>query len=102
MAKILHPTEAEFDGLLSVHADVLVDFWASWCGPCRSLSPIIDEIAEEKPDLLVMKVNVDEHPELAARFSVMSIPTLLFFRDGTLYDKRVGLRPKEEILSVLR
>ena len=80
---------------------VLLDFWASWCGPCRMLSPIVDEVAEERTDVKVGKVNVDEQPELAGEFGVMSIPTLLVFRDGKLVDQAVGARPKASVLALL-
>lgn len=81
---------------------VLVDFWADWCGPCRMFSPIVDEFAEENEGKVkVGKVNVDEQPELAAQFGVMSIPTLLVFKDGQAVNKAVGARPKEELLSLL-
>lgn len=73
---------------------VLLDFWASWCGPCRMLSPIVDEVAEERTDVKVGKVNVDEQPELASQFGVMSIPTLLVFEQGKLVRQAVGARPK--------
>lgn len=79
---------------------VLLDFWASWCGPCRMVSPIVDEIAAENPDKKVGKVNVDEEPELASKFDVMSIPTLLVFEDGELVNRAVGARPKEMILDL--
>ena len=80
---------------------VLVDFWASWCGPCRMVSPIVDEIAEERSDIKVGKVNVDEQQMLAAQFSVMSIPTLLVFKNGQVVNQAVGARPKQQILALL-
>ena len=80
---------------------VLLDFWASWCGPCRMVSPIVDEIAEERTDIKVGKVNVDEQPELAAQFGVMSIPTLVVMKDGKIVNQVVGARPKAQILSLL-
>ena len=80
---------------------VLIDFWASWCGPCRMLSPVVDQIADENPDIKVGKVNVDDEPELAGQFGVMSIPTLLVFKDGKLAGQSVGVRPKNFILEML-
>ena len=80
---------------------VLVDFWAEWCGPCRMVSPIVDEIAEEREDIVVGKINVDEQGELAMRFGVMSIPTLLVFKGGEIAQKAVGARPKDDILALL-
>ena len=80
---------------------VLIDFWASWCGPCRMLSPVVDQIADENPDIKVGKVNVDDEPELAGQFGVMSIPTLLVFKDGKIAGQSVGLRPKNFILEML-
>ena len=77
---------------------VLLDFWAAWCGPCRMLSPIVDEVAEERTDVKVGKVNVDEQPDLAAEFGVMSIPTLLLFENGKLTRQAVGARPKACLL----
>ena len=80
---------------------VLLDFWASWCGPCRMVSPVLDEIAEERQDIKVGKINVDEQPELAAQFGVMSIPTLVVMKDGRIVNQMVGARPKAQILSML-
>lgn len=80
---------------------VLLDFWASWCGPCRMVSPIIDEIASERPDIKVGKVNVDEESDLAAQFGVMSIPTLAVVKGGRVTHKSAGARPKEDILEIL-
>lgn len=80
---------------------VLLDFWATWCGPCRMLSPIVDQVAEERPDVKVGKVNVDEQPELAAQYGVMSIPTLLVLENGQVKESSVGARPKAAILAML-
>ena len=80
---------------------VLLDFWASWCGPCRMLSPIVDEVAEERTDVKVGKVNVDEQPDLAAEFGVMSIPPPLLFENGKLVRQAVGARPKSGVLELL-
>lgn len=80
---------------------VLLDFWASWCGPCRMLSPIVDEVAEERTDVKVGKVNVDQQPELAGEFGVMSIPTLLVFENGKLVRQAVGARPKAAVFDLL-
>ena len=80
---------------------VLLDFWASWCGPCRMVSPIVDEIAAERGDIKVCKINVDEQPELAAQFGVMSIPTLVVMKEGKIVNQAVGARPKNVILSML-
>ncbi len=80
---------------------VLLDFWASWCGPCRMVSPVVDDIAEERGDIKVGKINVDEQPELANGFGVMSIPTLMVMKDGKAVNQAVGARPKEAILALL-
>lgn len=80
---------------------VLIDFYANWCGPCKMLSPIIDEIAEERDDILVGKVNVDSEPELAEKFGVFSIPTLVILKDGNIAHQSAGVRPKAQILALL-
>ncbi len=80
---------------------VLIDFWASWCGPCRMVSPIVDEIAEERSDIKVCKVNVDDEEALAAEFGIMSIPTLVAMKDGKVINTMVGARPKQEISAML-
>mgnify|MGYP002708315821 FL=1 len=95
-------TTENFDAeVLRSEKPVLLDFWASWCGPCRMLSPIVDEVAEERSDVKVGKVNVDEQPELAGEFGVMSIPTLLVFEQGKLVRQAVGARPKAGVLDLL-
>ena len=95
-------TKENFDEVvLQSEKPVLVDFWAEWCGPCRMVSPIVDEIAEERSDIVVGKINVDEQGELAMRFGVMSIPTLLVFKGGELAQTSVGARPKAELLALL-
>lgn len=80
---------------------VLLDFWASWCSPCRMVSPIVDEIAVERSDIKVGKINVDEQPELAAQFGIMSIPTLVVMKNGTMVHQAVGARSKAQILALL-
>ena len=87
--------------VLNADREVLLDFWAPWCGPCRMVSPIVDEIAQERKDVLVGKVNVDEEMELAAQFQVMSIPTLVVLKNGQVVNQVIGARSKRELLSLL-
>lgn len=93
-------TKENFDAEVA-QGKALIDFWASWCGPCRMLSPVVDEIAEENDGFKVCKVDVDDQPELAQRFGVMSIPTLVVMKDGVAVSTSVGVRPKEEILKMI-
>ncbi|MCR5809269.1 MAG: thioredoxin [Clostridiales bacterium] len=94
--------EAFDEEVMQSEKPVLVDFWATWCGPCRMLSPIIAQIAEENDDVKVCKVNVDNEPMLAQQFNVMSIPTVIAFKDGMMIGRSVGFRPKEQILSLVK
>ncbi len=99
---VININKNNFKETIATEKTVLIDFWASWCGPCRMVSPIVDEIAEEHPELVVGKVNVDEEGELAQAFGVMSIPTLVVLRDGKVVNQSVGAKPKAQILALVK
>ena len=98
---MLHFSKDGFDKALSQGKLMMVDFWADWCGPCRMLGPVIEQLAGEYPDVVVGKVNVDDEQELALRYGVMSIPTVIFFKDGKEIDRKVGVMPPEAFTQVL-
>lgn len=99
---VVNITKDNFDEeILQSDKTVLVDFWAGWCGPCKMLGPIVDQIAEEHPEIKVGKVNIDEEPDLAIQYKVMNIPTLLVFKNGELANQSVGVISKTEILELL-
>ena len=99
---VLIVTKENFDSVRTSEKPVLLDFYADWCGPCRMVSPIVEEIAEENPQYLVGKINVDREPELAQKFKVLSIPTLAVLKNGKTIHQSAGARPKAEILSMLK
>ena len=96
----IQSTDAFEDEVINANKSVVVDFWAEWCGPCRAIAPMLQEVADEKGDSVkVVKVNVDDNPDLARRFEIRSIPTLMFFRNGTAQDSLIGVSSKQAIID---
>ncbi|MBR3599451.1 MAG: thioredoxin [Lachnospiraceae bacterium] len=102
MAAIFVSNENFESEVLKSDIPVLVDFWAPWCGPCQMLGPIVEDVAEENTDIKVCKINIDENPDLAMQFKIMSIPTLVVFKNGEVYKKSVGVISKSEILELVK
>ena len=100
-AKYIQNNQHFHEEVLQSEKPVLLDFFASWCGPCKMVSPLLDEIAKERPDINVVKVDIDQHPELARQYRVMSVPTLMVLRDGEVVKQSRGARPKGQILAML-
>ena len=98
---VLSVNKSNFDAVKNSEKPVLLDFYADWCGPCRMVSPIVDEISEERDDILVGKINVDDSPELAMQFGIVSIPTLIVLNKGEVVSQMVGARPKSEIIAAI-
>ena len=98
---ILHVNNNNFDSVKTSDKPVLLDFYADWCGPCRMVAPVVEQIAEENPQYLIGKINVDKEPELARKINVLSIPTLVVLKDGKIISQSAGARPKADILALL-
>ena len=99
---IYHVTKESFEKLKSSQSKVLIDFYADWCGPCKMIAPILEEISKEQPELIIAKINVDELTEIAIQYGIQSIPTLMVMENGEIVNKAVGFRTKEQILDLLK
>lgn len=99
---IKHLTKENFKEIVADNEVVIIDFWATWCGPCRMLGPVLEEFSKENENIIIGKVDVDEQPDLANEFQVMSIPTLVVFKNGVIYRKNVGYIDKEEISTLVK
>ena len=99
---IVEATDANFENTVQKNDLVLIDFWAPWCGPCRALAPVLEEVASENSNLVVAKMNTDENPNIATQHGIMSIPTMMIFKKGELVDRLVGALPKTQIMEKLK
>ena len=99
---VVKVTKENFESVIATDKPVLIDFYADWCGPCRMVSPLVDQIAEEHDEYVVGKINVDDDPELAQKFGVFSIPPLIVFKNGEIKEQSAGARPKDQILAMLQ
>lgn len=101
MENVINGTQENLEGIIAEGKPTIVDFWAPWCGPCKTLGPILDKLAEERPDVNVVKVNVDENSDLSIKYGIRSVPAVFIFKEGTQIGKFVGLKQKDEILGML-